>query len=96
MLVRPSGAADTLGIRFHPHGASRLLGIPLEQLSGTSFPLHELWPELYRELRRIRDFRTTPQQITYADRVLRRFFLRRNERDGSPKALCLRSSPQAV
>src|SRR5215467_11136745 len=33
MLVRPNGAANTLGIRFHPHGAARLFEIPQEELN---------------------------------------------------------------
>ena len=81
MLVRPNGAADTLGIRFHPHGASSLLGIPLEELTGTSLPLHELSPELDRELSRIREFRTNSLQLAQADRVLQRFFLRTKAKD---------------
>jgi AraC-like DNA-binding protein len=81
MLVRPNGAANTLGIRFRPHGASRLFGIPLEELSGKTLPLDELSPELDRELCPIRDLRATSLQVAFADRVLQRFFLRRKKKD---------------
>jgi AraC-like DNA-binding protein len=81
MLVRPNGAANTLGIRFHPHGASRLFGIPLEKLSGKTLPLCELSPEMYRELSRLRDLRTSSLQIAHVDRVLLRFFLRKKQAD---------------
>ena len=55
MLLRPTGRTNTFGIRFHPHGASRLFRLPLEELSGRSVPLLDLMPALDRELSAVRD-----------------------------------------
>src|SRR5258708_11001609 len=33
LIVRPSGPARILGVRFHPHAAGQLLGLPLGDLT---------------------------------------------------------------
>jgi len=76
MVVRPNGVANTIGVRFHPHGASSLFGIPMEELNEKTLPLCDLSPELDRELARIKEFRSASRQIAYADRVLQGFSLR--------------------
>jgi AraC-like DNA-binding protein len=81
MLLRPTGPTNTLGIRFHPHGASRLFRIPLEELSGRSVPLHDLSPQLNRELTAVRDIYTTTMQLAHVDRVLQRGFVRKAKKD---------------
>lgn len=42
LLLRTSGAASILGIRFHPQGAGQLLGIPMQELTGSMTPLGDL------------------------------------------------------
>jgi AraC-like DNA-binding protein len=42
-LVTPDQPARTLGLRFRPHGAWPILGVPLSQLTGTLVPLEDLW-----------------------------------------------------
>ncbi len=81
MLLRPTGPTNTLGIRFHPHGASRLFRIPLDELSGKSVPLHDLSPSLDRDLIAMRELPTTTMQITEVDRLLHRRFTRDAKRD---------------
>ena len=42
LLLRTSGAASILGIRFHPQGAGQLFGIPMQELTGSMTPLGDL------------------------------------------------------
>ncbi len=44
-----------LGIGFHPHGVSKLLGQPIHELSGQFTPIDELSPALSRDLNRALD-----------------------------------------
>ncbi len=81
MLLRPAGPTNTLGIRFQPHGASRMFRLPLEELSGRSVPLSELSPALNRELSGVRDLGTTALQINHVDRVLQGRFSRNAKKD---------------
>jgi AraC-like DNA-binding protein len=81
MLLRPTGRTNTLGIRFHPHGASRLFRLPLEELSGRSIPLLDLLPALDRELSAVRDLPTTSLQLKHVDRVLQRRLVRNARKD---------------
>jgi AraC-like DNA-binding protein len=81
MLLRPTGLTNTLGIRFHPHGASRLFRLPLEELSGRSVPLRDLAPQLDRELSVVRDLQTATKQISLIDRILQRRFVRNAKKD---------------
>ena len=76
MLLRPTGRTNTLGIRFQPHGASRLFRLPLDELSGRSVPLRDLSPQLHRELSAVRDLHTPTMQISFVDRILQRRFVR--------------------
>lgn len=43
LLLRTSGAASILGVRFRPQGAGQLLGIPMQELTGCMTPLGDLW-----------------------------------------------------
>jgi AraC-like DNA-binding protein len=52
LLLRPRGPAKMLGVRFHPHGAARVLAPPMHDLSGRFTPLDALSPALSRELER--------------------------------------------
>ena len=48
--LRPTGASKILGIRFHPHGASRFLSHPMDELSGRFAPVSELSSDLFHRL----------------------------------------------
>lgn len=52
LLLRPSGAAKMVGIRFHPHGAGSVLHAPVESLAGRFTPIADLAPQLARDLDR--------------------------------------------
>jgi AraC-like DNA-binding protein len=49
LLLRPCGPASMLGIRFHPDGAARLLGQPVDEFSGRIIPIDLLSPALQRD-----------------------------------------------
>jgi AraC-like DNA-binding protein len=50
MLLRPSGAAHLIGVRFLPQGAGQWLGLPMQELAGRTWPIAELSPALARRL----------------------------------------------
>ncbi|MGD1090779.1 MAG: AraC family transcriptional regulator [Bryobacteraceae bacterium] len=52
LLMRSNGPAKRLGIRFHPHGAARMLAHPMHELSGRFTPVEDLSPALSRNLDR--------------------------------------------
>lgn len=49
--IVPTGRVHILGIRFHPSGARRILGIPMRELSGKIAPLEALHRELAAAVR---------------------------------------------
>jgi len=53
LLLRSAGAAHILGVRFHPHGASDLLGMPLTEFTDQVVPLEDFSPDLHRTLQRL-------------------------------------------
>jgi len=53
LLLRPSGAASVIGIRFRPHGAQHLFRTRMDELTGTMCPLADLSPLLSREFDRV-------------------------------------------
>jgi len=52
LLLRPSRPARMLGIGFHPHGAAKLLALPMHELSGRFTPVEDLSQALARNLHR--------------------------------------------
>lgn len=50
LMLRPKGPAKVLGIRFHPDGAARIFGEPMDRLSGRFTPVEDLATELSRNL----------------------------------------------
>ncbi len=44
--IVPTGRVNLLGIRFHPAGARKLLGVPMQELSGRVVPLEALQRDL--------------------------------------------------
>ena len=54
LLLRPTGPAHIIGIRFHADGAARVFGDRMEELTGAFTPLDELAPAFARRCRRVR------------------------------------------
>ena len=52
LLLRPTGPARIAGIRFLPHGAARVLRIPMHHATGRIVPLADLAPALLRDFER--------------------------------------------
>jgi hypothetical protein len=46
LLLRPTGRARMLGVRFTPHGAGRMLGMPMPETTGRIVDLDDLAPGL--------------------------------------------------
>src|SRR5262245_21924546 len=55
LLLRATGPARILGVRFHPHGAGRVLGVPLNELTDTVVPLDAVSAGLHRRMERMGD-----------------------------------------
>lgn len=49
--IKPTGSVKGLGIRFHPAGARKILGIPMQELSGRMVPLEALQHDLVDAVR---------------------------------------------
>ena len=73
IVVAPTGAVRTLGVRFRPGQASCFIGMPLAELTDRAATLEEIWESaggaLELELRNAPD---QPRRIAAAERFLRR------------------------
>jgi AraC-like DNA-binding protein len=78
-LVRPAGPARTIGVRFRPEGASRLLGLPMFELNDLAVALEDISPVLYRRLNRLKELRSLTDQLTALEQTLLRWS---RDRDG--------------
>jgi len=67
LLLRPRGPASMLGIGFHPHGAARLLALPMHELTGRFTPLEDLSQALARDLHRALEM---PDPVAAVDTAL--------------------------
>ena len=70
-LLRPAGPAKVIGVRFHAYGASRLLALPIFELTDSIVSVDAISPSLHRELERMRELRSTPEQIALLDLIMR-------------------------
>jgi AraC-like DNA-binding protein len=52
LLIRPNGKAKILGVRFLPHGAGQVFGLPMHELTDLAVPVADLSPRLARDLER--------------------------------------------
>jgi AraC-like DNA-binding protein len=68
LLLRPRGPAKMLGIRFHPHGASRVLPAPMDELAGRFTAIEDLAPTLARDLNR--GILDSPDPIAFTEAAL--------------------------
>src|SRR5262249_27903259 len=69
LLVRSSGAARVLGIRFHPHGASAVLGLPVRELANSIEPAEGLSRRLWEKLQRLCDLGSPFAAVARLDRI---------------------------
>jgi AraC-like DNA-binding protein len=53
LLLRANGPAKMLGINFHPHGASHVLGMPFNELTDSAIALDDISIKLHRRLKRL-------------------------------------------
>lgn len=50
LVLRPTGAATVLGVRFHPFGARAFIDVPMDRLAGATPAVEEVSTHLAREL----------------------------------------------
>lgn len=73
LLLRPTGAAAVLGIRFHPHGAAALLDVPQHLVAGATPDLATLSAPLARALEPVRSMTGEPARaVPFVRSVLER------------------------
>jgi len=53
LLLRPTGPAHIVGVRFHPQGASEMLGMPLAEFTDATVTLDDFSPALHSTLQRL-------------------------------------------
>lgn len=69
-LIRPCGPARVFGIRFHPHGASRLLGLPIHELTDSVVALDDLSRRLFSEWEQLSELNSLSQQFLALDCIM--------------------------
>ena len=69
-LVRPNGPARVIGVRFQPHGASQLLGLPMDELTDSVVALDDISKRLHSRFERLRELCSVSEQLTALDGVL--------------------------
>ena len=70
MVIRPQGPARTIGIRFHPHGAIRLLQVPMFELTDSAVSLDDVSQSLHRKLDQLRDMTSLNEQLAALERII--------------------------
>jgi AraC-like DNA-binding protein len=73
LLLRPSGPAAMLGIQFRPHGAARLLKMPMFELTDSAVALDAISTRLFRSVDSLRDFSSPALAVTFLDSILQSF-----------------------
>ena len=62
-IVRSDRPVRTIGIRFHPHGASRLFRMPMFELTDMAISLADVSKDLLDQVNRLRELPSLAQQI---------------------------------
>jgi AraC-like DNA-binding protein len=76
LLLQPTGRIAIVSIRFHPHGAAALFGVPQHRLLGSPLPLDDLDPRLTRALGDVRHQSASLEQAArLAQQVLLRWIV---------------------
>jgi AraC-like DNA-binding protein len=70
LLVRPNGPATIIGVRFRPHGASQLLGIPIDKITNSAVALDAISKGLHNRFERLRELCSVSEQLAALDRIL--------------------------
>lgn len=70
LMVRPSGPVCTIGVRFRPEGASRLLRLPMFELTDSTVSLGDVSQRLFRKIHRLREHHSLAEQIHALEQVL--------------------------
>jgi AraC-like DNA-binding protein len=83
LLLRPSGPAAMLGIQFRPHGATRLLRLPMCELTNSEVALEDLSRPLFRALDRIRNLPSLTHALAALDPILGKFAQHERKEDNS-------------
>jgi AraC-like DNA-binding protein len=68
--VRPNGPVRTIGVRFRPQGASRLLRLPMFELTDAAVPLADISKRLQCQVDRLREAGSLFQQLRALERIL--------------------------
>jgi AraC-like DNA-binding protein len=68
-LIRPNGPLRTIGVRFHPHGARRILRYPAHEFIDSVIPLSDISPYLNHQLGILRDLSSTDECFHALDRM---------------------------
>ena len=55
MLLRAKGPARTLGVRFHPYGASQFFGMPVRELTNRVVRVNDISKCIFSDLQQLRD-----------------------------------------
>src|SRR5438874_12355073 len=58
LLIRPAGPIRTIGIRFHPHTAGRLLKLPICEMTDTMVSIDDISQRWLRELEALEETRS--------------------------------------
>lgn len=63
-LVRARGRSQILGIRFQPHGARNIFGLPMQELTGRVVSLDQLSSCVAQQLEKLDDVDTASQRLS--------------------------------
>src|SRR6266404_7149519 len=69
-VIRPQSPARTIGIRFHPHGAIRFLGVPMFELTDSAVSIDDVSQRLHRQLDQLRDMTSLREQFAALERIM--------------------------
>lgn len=80
-LVRPTGPVSTIGVRFCPEGASRLLRLPMFELTDIAVSLADISQRVLKEIYRVRESGSPAEQLRVLEQGLAAV-ARQNAHDG--------------
>jgi AraC-like DNA-binding protein len=70
LKVRPDGPARIIGVRFHPHGAGQLLGLPMNELTNSVISLDELSKPLQLRLEELQEPGPMARKLPALDQIM--------------------------
>jgi len=69
-LVCPAGLVRTIGVRFRPEGASKLLRLPMFELTNLAVPLENISTRLWREIESLFECDSLARQLKRLEQIL--------------------------